>query len=192
MLLSVRKRQEYLTYLGFYDGAIDNVEGPYTRAAYKALQKEYFTREKDIDGKYGSNTEKLLLNAYYVKKYTKNFKLEEFKCDCGGKYCTGYPAVLSIYLLENIQAVRDEYGPTTITSGMRCKGYNRTLKGSSKTSRHLKGWALDFFVEKCKTLLGRTEVMTFWRKRPNYNYTYCNVRGSHPNMGNCIHGDVKK
>lgn len=190
-MLSVRKRQEYLTYLGLYDGAIDNVEGPYTRAAYRELQKKYFTREKDIDGLYGPNTDNLLLNAYYVKKYTKNFTLEEFKCDCGGKHCSGYPAVLSIFLLEGIQDVRDVYGPTTITSGMRCKQYNNRLKGSSRTSRHLVGRAVDFFVEKCRTLEGRQEVMDYWRKRPKYNYTYCNVRGSHPNMGNAIHGDVK-
>lgn len=192
MLLTVRKRQEYLSFLELYTGVIDNSEGPKTKAAYLALQKKYFTRDKDIDGKYGKNTDILLRNAYYVKKYTKNFELEEFKCDCGGKYCTGYPVELSIFLLENIQAVRNQFGSTQITSGMRCKNYNNSLVGSSKTSKHLSGKAVDFFVSQCKTLLGRTEVMAFWRNLPNYNYTYCNVRGSHPNMGNCIHGDVSK
>lgn len=191
-MLTVRKRQEYLSALGFYKGAIDNSEGPQTRAAYLALQKKYFVRDKDIDGKYGPDTEKLLINAYYVEKYTKNFDLTEFKCDCGGKYCSGYPAVLSIFLLEGIQDVRDAYGSTTISSGLRCEPYNKRLEGSSSTSRHLSGRAVDFFVSKCRTLEGRQEVMRYWRQRPKYNYTYCNVNGSHPNMGQYIHGDVKE
>lgn len=190
-MLTVRTRQTYLKELGFYKGKIDNIEGPQTRNAYLALQKKHFTRAKDKDSKYGPDTEKLLVNAYYVKKYTKNFTLEEFKCECGGKYCTGYPVKLSAQLLKNAQKVRGKYGEMTITSGMRCRPYNNSLVGSSKTSRHLDGKALDFYVVKNKTESGRKEVMAYVKKLAGHNYTYCNIGGSNPNMGNAVHFDVK-
>ena len=191
MLLSKKKRQEYLKYLGFYNGNIDGIIGIKTKSAYKELQKAYFTRQSDIDGKYGSDTDKLLRNAYKVKKYCKDFTLSEFKCGCGGKHCTGYPIELNTQLLKNLQLVRDKYGATTITSGMRCKKHNSGLVGSSKTSRHLKGKAVDIKTAITKTEKGRKSIMSFWKNLKNYHYTYCNIKGSHPNMGNAVHIDVK-
>ena len=92
-MLKIKQRKTYLKELGYFKGTVNAKEDDDLKKAYKDLQDDYFTRKKDRDGKYGPNTEKLLLNAYYVKKYTKNFKLEEFKCECGGKFCTGYPGV---------------------------------------------------------------------------------------------------
>ena len=189
-MLTIRERQEYLKELGFYTGAVDGIEGPKTKAAYKALQEKYFSRSADIDGVYGPNTDKLLQNAYRVEKFTKNFELEEFKCNCGGKYCTGYPEVLDIQLLKNLQKIRNRYGATTITSGMRCKKYNDSLVGSSSTSRHLRGKALDIYNSFSRTETGRKLIMKYWKTLPKYNYTYCNIKGSHPNMGNAVHIDI--
>lgn len=189
-MLSIKTRQTYLKRLGFYKGSIDGIEGPLTKNAYYLLQKKYFVRKSDIDGIYGPNTEKLLKNAYYVKIHTKNFDLEEFKCECGGKYCTGYPAVLSSQLLKNVQAVRTKFGATTITSGLRCTRYNKSLSGSSSTSKHLKGKALDIYLVKTNTEAGRKTVMNYWKSLPDYNYTYCNIGGNYPNMGNAVHVDV--
>ena len=59
-MLSVKQRQEKLKFLGFYNGAIDGIEGVKTKRAYYELQSKYFFRKKDIDSKYGPNTEKLL------------------------------------------------------------------------------------------------------------------------------------
>ena len=195
-MLKIKQRKTYLKELGYFKGTVNTKEDAELKKAYKDLQDDYFTRKKDRDGKYGLNTEKLLLNAYYVKKYTKNFKLEEFKCECGGKFCTGYPGVLDIQLLKNIQRVRVKYGPTTITSAMRCRLYNNSLVGSSPISRHMPNVtgrcrALDFVNAKTQTEAGRKTVMAYWKSLPKYNYTYCNLGGNYPNMGNAIHGDVK-
>ncbi len=190
-MLSIRTRQTYLKALGFYTGKVDGIEGTKTKAAYKALQKKHFIRKSDIDGIYGTNTEKLLKNAYRVKKYTKNFDLSEFRCGCDGKYCTGYPAELSIQLLKNLQKVRDKDGATTITSGMRCKTHNGLQKGSSKTSRHLSGKALDIRNAKTASESGRKSVMAYVKTLSGHNYTYANIGGSHPNMGRAVHFDVK-
>ena len=190
-MLTVKSRQTKLKKLGLYTGKLDDIEGPLTKAAYRKLQKKFFTRAEDIDGKYGYDTEKLLIDAYNVLVCTKNFKLSEFKCECGGRYCTGYPAKLSSQLLKNLQDVRDEFGPTTITSGMRCKTYNRSLAGSSSVSKHLDGKALDIYNEGTCTESGRKEVMKFVKKLKGHNYTYCNIGGNYPNMGNAVHFDVK-
>jgi len=193
-MLSVRTRQSYMKKLGFYKGKVDGVEGPLTKAGYRALQETYFVREKDKDGIYGHDTDILLVNAYRVHKNTKNFDLKSdqmIKCQCGGKYCTGYPQKLNTQLLKIMQDVRDKYGAMTITSGLRCKKYNQSLPGSAKNSKHMDGKAVDFFVAKCTTENGRKNVMNFIKKQEGHNYTYCNLGGSHPNMGNCIHMEVK-
>ena len=190
-MLTIKQRQNYLKSLGYYTGKIDGKEGPLLKAAYKELQKDYFVREKDIDGIYGNNTDILLQNAYNVKRLTPNFKLEEFKCGCKGKHCTGYPVLLSTQLLKNVQRVRTKFGATTITSGMRCKPYNNSLVGSSATSRHMKGKALDIYNQKTRTEAGRRVVMAYWKLLPGWNYTYCNIGGNYPNMGNAVHIDVK-
>lgn len=191
MLLTKKTRQTYLAALGFYKGKIDGKEGALTKAAYRALQNKYYTRAKDKDGVYGKNTDILLRNAYKVYCYCSNFKLEEFKCECGGKYCTGYPVELNTQLLKNLQTIRNTYGATTITSGLRCKLYNSSLKGSSSTSRHMSGKAIDFVNAHTQTLSNRKKVMSFIKKLTKHNYTYCNDNGSAPNMGNAIHFDVK-
>ena len=192
MLLSKKTRQKYLKELGFYTGEIDGIIGVKSKAAYKALQDKYFTRAKDRDGLYGKNTDILLRNAYNVHLYCKNFELDEFKCECGGKYCTSYPAVLKPQLLINVQAIRDEdKQPITITSGMRCKPYNNSLTGSSPTSGHMKAKALDIRFSHTKSETGRKKVMAFFKKLKGYYYTYCNLGGSHPHMGEAIHIEVK-
>lgn len=202
MLLSVKKRQEYLKVLGYYNGAIDGIAGVKTKKAYKDLQNDYFFNAKDKDGVYGKNTDILLKNAYYVKVYTKNFDLKkELSCDCKGKYCTGYPVVYNVNALIYLQDIRDENGATTVTSPMRCKKYNATLKGSSKTSRHLDGKAFDFYNSKvCKNLTTRKDFINKYVLKSQANYSYCDGYArtknstSYPNadnMGNCIHFDVK-
>lgn len=186
MLLSIKNRQKYLKELGFYNGLIDGIAGPQTRAAYLALQRRYFTRSVDQDGKYGKDTDRLLRNAYAVYTHTNNFELEEFKCKCGGKYCTGYPAVLDDQLLINLQKMRKIYGAITITSGLRCQSHNAAVGGAS-TSRHKTGKAADIQCEKTNTAFGRRTVMDTWRELPEYRYTYANT----VSMGNSVHVDVR-
>lgn len=202
MLLSKKKRQEYLKYLGYYDGKIDGIEGAKTKKAYADLQNDYFFNKKDKDGKYGKNTDILLRNAYLVKKHTKNFDLKtELSCGCGGKYCTGYPVVYNEYALIYLQDVRDEYGTTTVTSPMRCKKYNNSLKGASKSSYHLDGKAFDFYNAKvCKSFTTRKNFIDKYIKKPKARMSYCDgyrktkTKTTYPNadnMGKAIHIDVK-
>ena len=174
-MLTVKQRQSKLKDLGFYKLKVDGIEGVGTRTAYKNLQKKYFTRKSDIDGLYGTNTDKLLRSAWNVYKYCKNFTLQEFKCECNGKGCTGYPAELNATLLKNLQSVRTQYGVAMIiTSGMRCKWYNSRISGSIKNSKHLSGNAVDFYSSKTKTLTQRKSMIDRIIKMSSISYVYCN------------------
>ena len=178
-MLSLRERQEKLKYLGFYKGKVDGLNGPLTRKAYKNLQNKYFFRKKDKDGLYGPNTEKLLLNAYNVKKYTKNFdiKRDRLYCHCKGKYCTGYPAVMSPELLKEMQNVRNEYGPVTVNSMMRCVRHNKAV-GGVNGSKHTKGQAADIRNWRIVATFNRTkDFINKVIKRPAIKYAYTNGYG---------------
>lgn len=185
MLLTKKKRQEYLKYLGIKD--------------IKSLQKKYFTRKEDIDGVYGKNTDILLRNAYNVKKYCENFKLEEFKCQCKG-CCTHYPVLLDINLLKYIQEIRNKYGVVRITSAVRCKKHNKEVGGVSK-SKHLEGKAIDLTNSKiCKNDTSKKAFMNEYIKKPKAHYTYTNGYARtkkqvlHPvwkSMNGVIHIDTK-
>ena len=72
---------------------------------------------------------------------TRNFKQAEFACPCCGKVRPLYPKL--IYLL---QSLRDKINlPIYITSGLRCKSYNRKV-GGYRYSPHLFGKAVDIYV----------------------------------------------
>ena len=200
-MLTIKQRQKYLKELGYYAGEIDGIEGRLTKQAYKTIQKDYFTRKKDIDGIYGKNTD-ALLNNVYIFKDVKYFKLTKFKCQCKGKYCTGYPTIIDKDLINNIDSMRDHFKtPFYLTSGMRCTTWNNLQKGSSKTSRHLTGKALDFYTKKSSDIENRKELINYWintYKESRYGYckSYYNLEGSTGKitanyMGNSIHLDVK-
>lgn len=187
-MLSIKTRQLYLKKLGFYDGEIDGIEGKQTKDAYKLLQMTYFQKMRDITGEYNRNTDILLVNARRVQLRAKNFDLEEFKCGCKGKYCDGFPTYIDRQLLDNIQKLRNYYkSPMNITSGLRCQGYNDSLPGSIKHSKHTKGKAVDFYGDMTKTSLKRKSVKKKWYTLPKANYTYSDT----PNMGTSVHVDVK-
>lgn len=165
------------------------------------LQKKYFVRSSDIDGIYGKNTETLLINKERVRLYTKNFKLEEFKCECNGKYCTGYPSLLNIRLLKYIQTMRNRYGVLIITSALRCTKYNNLI-GGIRASKHTQGKAIDFYTNySSKSFNNRKKIIDWYANNAAFmNYSYCNGYArtkyrkeypSVPTMYKSIHIDVK-
>ena len=153
-----------------------------------------------VDGVYGQQTENALISAINVKRNTKNFSVKEFRCECGGKYCCGFPSTLKVEMLMNIQAIRDHYGrPITVTCGLRDKTYNSKLGGSIQNSRHLTGQAVDFYqLGVTDTLANRKASIKWIKTLPNHNYTYGNGINSYgnavsaPYMGNALHTDVSK
>lgn len=202
-MLSRKERQEYLKDLGFYDGPINGEWNDEVKVAVDKLQKKYFPKKYWDGGKYTEErTDRLLVNAWRVWKYAPHFSLTEFKCGCGGKHCSGYPAYISVQLLKNLETLRKKCGnrPIQITCGMRCKKYNDSLPGSVPKSLHRFGRAVDLYVSgTCDTEKGRQLVMSYWKQMPLYNYTYCYLPKSKvaaynscPNMGKAVHVDVSQ
>jgi zinc D-Ala-D-Ala carboxypeptidase len=71
-------------------------------------------------------------------RLTEHFTLEEFKCRCCGQYDL---APLQ-RLAAELELVRPDVGPMTITSGFRCKVHNANV-GGAPHSFHLRGLAAD-------------------------------------------------
>lgn len=188
-LLTVEKRKEYFKKLGLGEYNADNI---------RKLQKKYF-RAKDVDGKYGIDTDRLLRHVYNCS-LVKDFKPEEFKCECGGRYCTGYPSYMKQVELKHLQSIRNHFGkPMQITCGLRCKPYNNSLRGSIPNSKHLTGYAADFYAAGVTdTLANRKKTIGWIKKQPNHGYSYGNGYNSYGAaisagyMGNCIHTDTNK
>lgn len=185
-MLSNEKRKEYFRYLKL---------GEYNSTNIKNLQKKYFPhytgegkeRKDNWDGVYGKDTDKLLVNLYNVTVDAPHFKLEEFKCHCGGRYCTGYHEYLNVNLLKNLEAVRKRFGVTNITSGLRCSTWNSKQTGSVTASKHTKGKACDIDGAITNTAAKRGRIKTYWYTLKNANYSYYGTA----NMGTAVHVDVK-
>lgn len=188
-LLTTAKRKEYFEKLGL---------GEYTEANIKKLQKKYL-RKKDVDGIYGTDTDRLLRHVYNCS-LVKDFEPTEFKCECGGRYCTGYPTYMKQVELKSLQKIRTHFGkPMKITSGMRCKAYNNSLRGSIPNSKHTTGYAADYYIAGLTDSLdGRKKVIKYAKSLSNHGYSYCNGYNSNgvglsaPYMGSCIHTDSNK
>lgn len=72
-----------------------------------------------------------------------NFKLEEFQCKCGGRFCDGEFAYDPL-ALEMLEAVRKVVGPLLINSARRCARHNARVGGVSNSQHTVTGgWAVD-------------------------------------------------
>lgn len=190
-LLSVKKRKLYFKELKL---------GEYNEENIKKLQKKYL-RKQDVDGIYGRDTDNLLRHIYNVESCTTNFDPEEFKCECGGRHCTGYPSFMKRVELRNLQKIRNHYKkPMIVTCGLRCRGYNAECRGSITNSLHLSGYACDFYMNGVTDTLANRKKSIKWMKKnlANTHYIYGNginsygYRVSAPYMGNALHYDTSK
>lgn len=189
-LLSEATRKQYFKDLGL---------GNYNKTNILKFQRTAFSNAKEHDGIYGPKTDTALRHWWNVRHYTKNFKPEEFKCGCGGRYCTGYPTYMKPHELTLIQDIRDHWGrPITVTCGLRCAVYNKKLNGSIANSKHLTGQAIDFYQRGVTdTLANRKKALKWIKTRPFFTYGYGNginsygyaVRAAY--MGNALHVDTK-
>ena len=80
------------------------------------------------------------------------FTREEFRCQCGGKYCNGFPVEPERELLRVCNEIRRRLGvPVTIVdnggSGVRCPQHNADVGGVAN-SNHLYGKAADLHSSK--------------------------------------------
>lgn len=191
--MTVKQRQHLLAYLGYYVGNIDGDWGTLSRTACTAFQRD---RNITDDGHGGPETDAELKKAVANDLFKpepvsdsdtdttgtfwdgiKYWSREEFRCQCGGKYCNGFPAEPSQKLVELADDVREHFGrPGHRSSGLRCKTWNAIQKGVAD-SRHQTGKALDFRIE------GHTaaQVLAYVQKLPGVRYSY-DIDGTYVHM----------
>lgn len=155
--MTTRQVQNLLDYLGYPVGAPDGITGSQTRQAVKFFQAAEGLKS---DGDPGQETQAALLAAVaagrmYMPAKVENaetgtlwddiqyFRREEFRCQCGGKYCNGFPAEPVEETVRLADEIRRRAGvPLNVSSGVRCKQHNADV-GGVWNSLHLTGQAID-------------------------------------------------
>ena len=163
--------------------AQDGIVGTNTINAIKAVQRRYGLV---VDGIYGTRTN-AAINSNIGGGSSTHFKKAEFKCECSGRFCNGYPGGnTSAKLLGILESLRSYYGkPITVTSGQRCPTYNRQIGGISN-SAHIYGKAADIYIPGiCDTVAGRRQVIS-----KAYALGAAYAYGNTPGMGNAVHINV--
>lgn len=157
--MTTKQVQCLLAYLGYDPGGIDGVDGKNTQAAVRAFQA---AEGLAADGDPGQETQTALLAAVaagrmYTPAKTGNaktgtfwddiqyFRRAEFRCQCGGRYCDGFPAEPVEETVRLADEIRRRAGvPLKVTSGVRCKQHNADPNvGGVWNSLHLTGQAVD-------------------------------------------------
>jgi len=176
-----KQRQHLLAYLGYYKLAVDGDWGSGSREACKAFQRD---RNITPDGYGGPETDKQLRYAVYNELEKPEpvleldtgetgtfwdeiefFTREEFRCQCGGRYCNGFPEEPEEELVRTCDEIRRRLGvPVSIVdsggSGVRCPQHNANVGGEAN-SNHLYGKAADLHSSKSPQEMARVaeEVM---------------------------------
>ena len=200
-MLDRTERQKALKKLGFYKGEINGLWDAQTKEAVYKFQKKYMPKKYWDGGKYTSNVDKWLVSAERVDRLAPHFKIEEFECQCKGKYCTGMPDYLNENLLRMLEDTRVYFKkPMTITCGERCSKQNASKSGSVSFSYHETGDAADFAIlPMTNSVANRRQIKSYLKKKRGFNFTYCydpqstNWREKNATyMGNAIHVQVNR
>lgn len=160
--MTTKQVQQLLAYLGYDPGGIDGVDGQKTRQAIRNFQG---AEGLSVDGIAGEQTQIRLKDAVWQDRFAKDntvpssgqppdktgtfwpevqyFQRAEFRCQCGGKYCSGFPAEPVEETVRLADEIRRRAGvPLNVNSGVRCKQHNADV-GGVWNSLHLTGQAID-------------------------------------------------
>ena len=187
--MTIRQKQCLLMYLGYYTGAIDGLWGDQSRRATESFQRDYGLT---VDGVFGDRTESRIREVVASGEAPQEpeaagsfwneiqyFSREEFRCTCGGRGCSGFPAEPVPRLVRNADAARKHFGaPATVSSGVRCPLRNAELPGSAPNSLHLRGKAMDF----CIRGVSAAQLLEYVKSLPEVHEAYA-IDASYVHMG---------
>lgn len=203
-----KQRQHLLAYLGYYAMTVDGDWGSGSQEACRRFQRD---RQITVDGYGGPETDNALKYAvendlFYAESEddvtdiivgnktetgtfwdnSEFFDREEFRCQCKGKYCNGFPVEPEEELVRVCNEIRRRLGvPVSIVdsggSGVRCSRHNAAVGGVGN-SNHLYGRAADLHSGKspqemyrvAETVLGNTGELGLydWGIHVGVNCTY--------------------
>jgi len=171
--VTVRQRQHLLAYLGYYEDVVDGIWGRRSQEACSAFQRDFGTIT--VDGFGGQQTDAALIEAVASDQFGDTsakkkengtfwgeiefFTREEFRCQCGGRYCNGFPEEPEEELVRTCDEIRRRLGvPVSIVdsggSGVRCPQHNANVGGEAN-SNHLYGKAADLHSSKSPQEMAR-------------------------------------
>lgn len=134
---------------------VDGIWGEQSIAATKSMQQDLGL---EPDGVWGKQTDKTLRAALDIDQEPAEttdtwwddiefFTREEFRCQCGGRHCDGFPVEPQEAMVRTVDEIRRRLGvPVQIVddggSGVRCEKHNAAVGGVAN-SEHLYGRAAD-------------------------------------------------
>lgn len=164
--MTTKQKQYLLGYIGLLRPEdVDGVWGPQSAKATAKAQRMLGIPD---DGVWGDQTDAAIREYIYsgeeleVSETTdafwneiEFFDREEFRCQCGGKYCDGFPVEPQEKMVRTVNEIRRRLGvPVSIVtaggSGVRCSIHNANVGGVGN-SNHLYGRAADLHSEKSPT-----------------------------------------
>lgn len=170
-----RQKQCLLAYLGYYTGAVDGIWGEKSREATANFQRAYMD---SADGIFGPSTEERIREVVFTGESPRKadfwqeihyFDREEFRCTCGGRGCSGFPAEPRERLVRNAEEARRHFGAAAyVSSGVRCSLRNAELPGSAANSLHMRGKAMDFRIRG----ISSGTLLSFVRTLPEVDEAY--------------------
>ena len=154
-----RQKQNLLQYLGYYKAEVDGIWGEMSRKATADFQRAFGL---PATGNFDDASQKRILEAISSGEAPQipednpigtfwdeieYFTREEFRCQCGGKYCNGFPVEPEEKMVRTVDEIRRRLGvPVSIVdaggSGVRCEVHNAAV-GGVYNSEHLYGRAAD-------------------------------------------------
>lgn len=206
LTMTMSRLQMNLKFLGLYSGEIDGIKGEQTLNAIKKFQE---TNNLKVDGIAGQQTidklRKIIMDIQAKIGVTvdgvageettnarlnycdnilsawddiKHFKKDEFTCKCGCGLNN-----IQLEVVKIADEVREHFrSPAIVTSGTRCEKHNKEVGGVSN-SRHLKGKAIDMYVQNVSWY----DLLAYLRKleqKGKIRYCY------HINNSDCCHFDI--
>lgn len=180
--MTTEQRQLLLAFLGLYEGNIDGIWGKLSQRAMEQFQQEQGLPVGEFTDETGRKLQEAVGswkgNADWWEKI-RFFDREEFRCTCGGRGCSGFPAEPRERLVRNAEAARKYFGKAAIvSSGVRCRLRNSELPGSAANSLHLSGRAMDF----CVRGVSSAKLLAYVKTLPNVDEYYA-IDGSYVHMG---------
>lgn len=190
--MTVRQIQNLLQYMDYYNGTPDGDFGPLSREAVTVFQRAFGLT---ADGDPGPETQKALTHAVAYGMPTREepepaadwwdeiefFDREEFRCQCGGKYCNGYPTEPQEKMVRIADAARKHFGKAaTVVSGLRCPQWNK-IQGGVDESQHTYGEACDLRISGVTA----DKMLAWFQQQKGVRYAY-KINGTN------VHFDIPK